>query len=52
MKPRLTQRRIEAAVAAIEAMLAGEEQEGDWPEDMNRELLEGARDALNARLPD
>lgn len=47
---RLTRRRAEAALAAIQAMLAGEEHEGDWPEDVSRADLEGAEDAIAARL--
>lgn len=49
-KPRLTQRRIKAAVAAIDAMLSGEDNAGDWPEDVTRQDLEGAAQALHARL--
>lgn len=35
-------RRINAALSAVAAMLAGEDNEGDWPEDVTREDLEGA----------
>lgn len=33
---------------AIQAMLAGEDNEGDWPEDVTRADLEGALEAIAA----
>lgn len=48
--PRLTQRRARAAFVAVNAMLAGEDHAGDWPEDVSREDLDAARLWLIARL--
>ncbi|MEL6569381.1 MAG: hypothetical protein AAFQ22_13255 [Pseudomonadota bacterium] len=39
---RLTVKRLEAMQAALNAMLAGCDHEGDWPEDVTREALDGA----------
>lgn len=40
--PRLTKRLLTAMDAAIGAMLAGMEGEGDWPEDLPRRDLDDA----------
>lgn len=45
-----TIRRLRAALAAVNAMLAGAEGEGDWPEDVAKDDLEAARDRLYADL--
>lgn len=45
-----TKRRLRAAIAACSAMLAGDENEGDWPEDVTREDLACARERLLADL--
>lgn len=49
-KPALTKARMRAIQAALAAMLAGVDREGDWPMDVPREALEGALAAINARL--
>lgn len=41
-----TVRRCEAALNAVNAMLAGEDGEGDWDPDHTREDLDAARDIL------
>lgn len=52
-KPRLTQARLKAAEAAITAMLAGGGPgEGDWPKDVTAKDLEGALEAVTARIAD
>lgn len=54
---RWTLSRTRAALSAVSAMLAGEDNEGDWPEDVKREDLEAShellcaqRDRLEARI--
>lgn len=47
---RLTPRQLSAAISAIEAMLAGEENQGDWPEDVSARDLEGASRKLKNQL--
>jgi hypothetical protein len=42
MTRRLTKRLLEAMSSAVTAMLAGEENQGDWPEDLPRRDLEDA----------
>jgi hypothetical protein len=42
----LTQRQAAAAMAAILAMLAGEEGEGDWPPDVSGKDLDEAADKI------
>lgn len=49
-RPRLTRRQAEAALAAVTAMLAGEEGEGDWPEDVSAVALRGAARWLRSRV--
>lgn len=39
---RLTRRRLEAMSAALGAMLAGDANEGDWPEDVSEEDMDSA----------
>lgn len=39
---RLTKRRLEAMSAALGAMTAGEQGEGDWPEEISAEDAEAA----------
>lgn len=39
---RLTQRRLEAMSAALSAMLAGDQGEGDWPEDVSFDDMDSA----------
>lgn len=46
MTARWSIRRINAAQNAISAMLAGEDQAGDWSEEVTRADLEGALAAL------
>lgn len=46
MKPRWTRRKLEAAISAISAMLAGEEGKGDWPPEVRARDLEGAKTML------
>lgn len=41
-----TLKRINAALSAINAMLAGPEHEGDWPPEVDAKDLEGARARL------
>jgi len=45
---KLTQRQLKAAISAINAMLAGEDNTGDWPNEVTRRDLEGALDKLQA----
>ena len=45
-RPILTRRECDAAISAINAMLAGEDGEGDWPEEVTRDDLDGAADKL------
>jgi hypothetical protein len=47
---RLTERQADAALSAINAMLAGEEQDGDWPEHVTLKDLEGASDHIASAL--
>lgn len=47
---RLTVRVLDAMSAAVGAMLAGVEHEGDWPEDLPRRDLEDAKDWVCAQL--
>jgi hypothetical protein len=42
MTNRLTKRLLEAMSSAVSAMLAGADNEGDWPEDLPRRDLEDA----------
>jgi hypothetical protein len=50
-RPRLTQRRWKAILAALLAMDASEEPgAGDWPEDVTKEDMEGAIEAARARV--
>lgn len=53
--PRLTKRLLLAMEAAVSAMLAGMEGEGDWPDDLPRDDLDAADDwiayQLNKRGP-
>ena len=55
MTKRLTKRLLEAMSAALSAMLAGEDNQGDWPEDLPRRDLEDAdrwiAQQLAKRLP-
>ncbi len=39
---RLTKRRLDAMANALGAMLAGEDNQGDWDQDVTREDLEAA----------
>lgn len=39
---RLTMKRLEAMEGALSAMCAGCEGEGDWPDDVSMEAMEGA----------
>lgn len=48
--PRLTKRLLEAMDAALSAMTAGIEGEGDWPDDLPRGDLEDAEDWVSAQL--
>ena len=48
--PRLTKRLLEAMSAALCAMLAGEENQGDWPEDLPRQDLEDAETWVSNQL--
>jgi hypothetical protein len=45
-----TKRSLRAAIAAIGAMLANPEGEGDWPEDVTKDDLERAQARLQDRL--
>jgi hypothetical protein len=47
---RLTKRLLVAMDAAVGAMLAGMEGEGDWPEDLPRRDLEAAEIWIAAQL--
>jgi len=47
---RLTRRELEATLNALSGMLAGEDKEGDWGPDTEREDLEGAQRKLSAQL--
>ena len=42
VKSRWSHKRLNAAASAVAAMLAGEDNEGDWPEDVTRADLDGA----------
>lgn len=44
---KLTERQREAASCAVRAMLAGEANEGDWPEHVTSRDLEGAQAKLD-----
>lgn len=44
MRTRLTLRRLTAMEAALSAMLAGPQGEGDWPEEIPVEDVEAAHD--------
>jgi hypothetical protein len=48
--PRLTRRLLEAMQAAVTAMLAGQEGEGGWPEDVGRSDLEKAEDWIAEQI--
>lgn len=50
MSHRLTKRLLEAMDAALGAMLAGPEGEGDWPENLPRRDLEDAETWVAAQL--
>jgi hypothetical protein len=47
---RLTKRRLEAISNALSAMLAGEDHQGDWGEDVSRADLEAAEDWVSQQL--
>lgn len=47
---RLTKRRLIAMDNALSAMLAGEDHEGDWAEEVSRSDLEGAHDWVSEQL--
>lgn len=48
--PRLTKRLLAAMEAAVDAMLAGVPNEGDWPDDLPARDLEDASDWIAAQL--
>jgi len=48
--PRWTQRRLDAVISAVAAMLAGEEGKGDWPPDVTADELRGGLYRLQAEL--
>ena len=48
--PRLTKRLLNAMSDAVNAMLAGMEGEGDWPEDLPEKDLQDASDWIVAQL--
>lgn len=50
MAPRLTKRLLRAMEVAIDAMLAGMEGEGDWPDDLPRRDLDDAENWVWAQL--
>lgn len=50
MAPRLTKRLLNAMDAALGAMLAGMEGQGDWPDDLPRQDLEDAETWVSAQL--
>lgn len=50
MTPRLTKRLLAAMQAAVLAMLAGGEGEGDWPDDLPRRDLEDAESWIAAQI--
>lgn len=45
-----SRRSLNAALAAVGAMLSGADNEGDWPPDVTREDLERAHARLKAML--
>ena len=47
---RLTKRLLEAMEAALSAMLAGMEGQGDWPDDLPRRDLDDAEDWVSFQL--
>lgn len=47
---RLTVRRLKAIEGALSAMLAGAENEGDWPDDVKRADMEAAYEWVTDRL--
>lgn len=47
---RLTKRRLDAMANALGAMLAGEDNQGDWDEDVKREDLEAAEQWVREQL--
>jgi hypothetical protein len=48
--PRLTAPLLRAMLAAVSAMLAGEEGEGDWPPEVTEEQLERAHAWIHSQL--
>jgi hypothetical protein len=50
MRAYLTKRLLEAMSAAVNAMLAGAEGEGDWPDDLPARDLEDAADWIAVQL--
>ena len=50
MVPRLTKRLLNAMDDAVNAMLAGSEGEGDWPEDLPRKDLDEASTWIAAQI--
>ncbi len=50
MGERLTLRKLIAMEAAVSAMLAGMEGEGDWPDDLPKRDLEAAEDWINEQI--